>query len=65
MGLTVMAVVAAAVSKKDGGTESGKEENLLVGYKASFWTAFAGMALACVIGAFGLRRMGKVGVKRD
>jgi hypothetical protein len=65
MGLTVMAVVAAAVSKKDEGIGSGKEENLLVGYKASFWTAFAGMGLACVIGAYGLRRMGRVGVKRD
>jgi hypothetical protein len=63
MGLTVMAVVAAAVSDADSG--SSKEEKLLVGYKASFWTAFAGMALACLVGAFGLRRMGKVGLKRD
>jgi len=65
MGLTVMAVIAAAVSKSDENKGSSKEENLLLGYKASFWAAFAGMGLACVIGAFGLRRMGKVGVKKD
>lgn len=65
MGLTIMAVVAAAVSKRDEGTGSGQEENLLVGYKASFWTAFAGMGLACVVGGYGLRGMGRVGVKKD
>ncbi|TVY81172.1 Drug resistance protein [Lachnellula suecica] len=65
LGLTVMAVVAAAVTNNKGDPRKGQEQNLLIGYRASFWTAFACMGLACLIGAFGLRRMGKVGLKKD
>lgn len=65
LGLTLLAVVAASVTKSEGDQGKGREEELLAGYRASFWTAFTSMGLACLIGAFGLRRMGKVGVKRD
>lgn len=67
LGLTLLAVVAAAVTNGEEGKGKGlgREEELLVGYRASFWTAFASMGIACLIGAFGLRRMGNVGVKRD
>ena len=65
VGLTVIAVVAAAVtnSKVDEGKE--RTEELLAGYRAAFWTQFALTGLACLIGAFGLKRIGRVGVKRD
>lgn len=65
LGLTLLAVVSASVtkSKEDYGIDI--EEGLLAGYRAGFWSAFASMALACIIGGVGLRRMGKVGVKND
>lgn len=65
LGLTLIAVVAASVTKNEGDRGMDREEELLAGYRAGFWTAFASMGIACIIGAFGLRRMGKVGVKRD
>ncbi|CZR65503.1 related to transporter (major facilitator superfamily) [Phialocephala subalpina] len=65
LGLTLLAVVAASVTKSERDQGKGREEELLDGYRASFWTVFVSMALACLIGAFGLRRIGKVGVKRD
>ncbi|KAH8766572.1 major facilitator superfamily domain-containing protein [Hyaloscypha finlandica] len=65
LGLTLIAVVAASVTKNEGDRGMRREEELLAGYRAGFWTAFASMGLACIIGAFGLRKMGNVGVKRD
>jgi MFS family permease len=65
LGLTLIAVVAASVTKNEADRGMRREEELLAGYRAGFWTAFASMGLACIIGAFGLRKMGNVGVKRD
>jgi hypothetical protein len=65
LGLTQLAVVSAAVTKSEGGQGKGRREELLVGYRAGFWAGFAMTGLACLIGAFGLRCMGKIGVKRD
>jgi len=64
VGLTVLTVISAAVTQKEGAEET-EERRLLAGYRASFWTAFAVLVGACVIGGVGLRRMGKVGLKRD
>ncbi len=65
LGLTLIAVVAASVTKNEANKGMIKEDGLLAGYRAGFWAAFASMGIACMVGAFGLRRMGKVGVKRD
>ncbi|KFY79779.1 hypothetical protein V499_01275 [Pseudogymnoascus sp. VKM F-103] len=65
LGLTLLAMVATSVTNSKGDQGKGREEDLLAGYRASFWAAFAYMGLACVIGVFGLRRMGRVGVKKD
>lgn len=65
VGLTVIAVVAAAVTNSELGQGKGKAEELLAGYRAGFWAQFAWMGLACLIGAFGLKKMGNVGLKRD
>ena len=35
------------------------------GYRAAFWMIFAWMAASCVLGALGLRKLGKIGEKRD
>lgn len=63
LGLSMLAVVSASVTRAESG--KGVEEGLLAGYRAGFWTAFASMGLASLIGGLGLRKMGKVGVKKD
>lgn len=65
LGLTLMAVVSAAVTASEEDKGKKRDEELFLGYKAGFWTAFAMACVACLIGGFGLRKMGKVGVKRD
>lgn len=64
IGLTVMAVISSS-STMHSGKPISSSDGLMIGYRASFWAAFAWMALACLIGAFGLRGMGRVGLKRE
>jgi len=61
VGLTTMSVVQTTVTKEAEGAPGA----LLDGYRATFWTCFAWMAAACFVGGFGLRKLGKVGVKKD
>ena len=65
IGLTVVGVVSRSATNNSGLPSKNSPAALLVGYRASFWTAFAWTMLACVVGAFGLRKVGKVGLKRD
>ncbi|TVY93504.1 putative MFS-type transporter [Lachnellula willkommii] len=65
IGLTLLAVVSAVVTKKTEDRGKGKDEALFLGFQAGFWTAFALGVPACLVGGFGLRHMGKIGVKRD
>ena len=65
LGLTVMAVISTSATQGTRYREKTTPEALMVGYRASFWTAFAWMLIACLIGGFGLRKAGKVGLKRD
>ena len=64
-GLMVMAVVSTSATTKSKYQDKTKPEALMVGYRASFWAAFSWIIVACVIGAFGLRKVGKVGLKKD
>jgi hypothetical protein len=64
-GFTVMAVVSTSATKKSKYQDKTKPDALMVGYRASFWAAFSWIIIACVIGAFGLRKVGKVGLKED
>lgn len=57
VGLCLMSVVSESAMMKKG--------EVMEGYRAAFWGMFAMMGVACVVGAVGLRRVGKVGVKRD
>ena len=65
IGLTVTSVISASVTKKTHYSDKGSPEALVPGYRASFWTMFACMLLAVVVGGAGLRKLGNVGVKRD
>ena len=62
LGLAVMQVVSKVVTQ-----ESAREEEkaLMKGYRASFWTMLGFMAVCAVIGFLGLRKAGRVGLKRD
>jgi hypothetical protein len=65
IGLTAMAVISSSATKSSKYVEKTEPDALMVGYRASFWAAFSWIALACFIGAFGLRKLGKVGLKKD
>ena len=48
-----------------GGAGSNDPGELLKGYRASFWTMFGYMLVCVVIAVAGLRKAGKVGLKKD
>lgn len=52
-------------SSGDGNSATSEDaRGMLRGYRAGFWTMFASM-VCCVIAIVGLRRTGKVGLKKD
>lgn len=62
VGLAVTAVVASAVTMSKH-NNAGTASDLMGGYRAAFWLCFGvGIAVLGVVG-FGLRRIGKVGIK--
>jgi MFS family permease len=65
IGLTVMAVISSTITEQSKYPKKTSPEALLVGYRATFWVALAWMITTCLIGAFGLCKVGKVGLKRD
>lgn len=73
LGVGVCQVVALGVMDGEGGASHGEgdgafEEDagqVLKGYRASFWTMFAYMVVCGVIAVVGLRKAGRVGLKRE
>jgi len=65
VGLAVMAVIAANVTDHSIYPSKSSLEALLVGYRASYWACFALSCAGVAMGAWGLRSIGIVGVKRD
>ncbi|KAF4232601.1 hypothetical protein CNMCM8980_004848 [Aspergillus fumigatiaffinis] len=62
LGLAILQVISTVVTEESGADETGA---LMAGYRASFWTMFGFMILCTLLGYFGLRKAGKVGLKRD
>ncbi|KAL1959162.1 hypothetical protein VTO42DRAFT_2667 [Malbranchea cinnamomea] len=64
LALAVLQVISILVTDQ---AQSEKEETqaLMEGYRASFWTMLGFMILCTAIGFFGLRKTGRVGLKRD
>ncbi|EAW07069.1 putative MFS transporter [Aspergillus clavatus NRRL 1] len=62
LGLAILQVISTLVTEETGGDRTAA---LMAGYRASFWTMFGFMILCTVMGYFGLRKAGKVGLKRD
>ena len=65
IGLTTMSVISISVTSDSDKKNKSSPAALMEGYRASFWTLFAWMVTACVVGGFGLRKLGKIGEKRD
>ena len=63
LGLAVMAIVSTSITKSQ--TSGSTAEVLLLGYKGAFWTCFGLMASGCALSGFGLRKVGRVGLKRE
>lgn len=63
VGLAVIAVIARSVSEGSGATPH--EAWLMVGFRAAFWTVFAGCVLIIPLSFFGLRNGGLVGKKSN
>lgn len=65
IGLTIIAIISAGVTQGSSYTDKSSPGALMVGYRAVFWTCFGLMVAASAIGAWGLRKAGKVGLKKD
>jgi MFS family permease len=65
VGITIAAIISANVTNKSYYQSKNSPDALMLGYRAVFWTCFGIMILACGIGAVGLRKVGKVGLKRE
>lgn len=65
IGLAITAMVASTVTVDAARGESADPSAVLEGYKAAFWLCFASAIVSCGVGSFGLRRSGKVGLKRE
>ncbi|KAJ4320379.1 hypothetical protein N0V84_005873 [Fusarium piperis] len=63
LGLAILQVVSTMVTEDSDSRD--KVVALMQGYRASFWTMFAFMLLCTVVGLLGLRRAGRIGLKRD
>lgn len=66
VGLALTAAIAASVTRHHEADGSASTDvALLQGYRAAYWTIFAGMVVVCLASSLGLRRVGKVGIKQD
>ncbi|EEP81321.1 predicted protein [Uncinocarpus reesii 1704] len=70
VGLAVTAVVANAVTGAAGssngvGRDAGAVDAVLKGYKAAYWMSFAASAVIVALSWWGLRGIGRIGLKED
>ncbi|KAI5861265.1 integral membrane protein [Durotheca rogersii] len=66
VGLAITAIIASAVTESAAaGPGAETTHATLEGYRSAFWACFASAALSAVIGSIGLRKAGKVGMKKD
>lgn len=65
VGLGVMALISSSVTDESHYADKDAVPALLEGYRATFWACLGLSVLYCLIGTFGLRGIGKVGLKVD
>ena len=64
IGLAITALVASSVTMEAARSELANPLAIVKGYRAAFWLCFSAALVSSLIGAFGLRRSGKVGLKK-
>ena len=65
VGLATSAVIAASVTQHSRISDKEAPAALMEGYRSAFWYVFALSCATGVLFAWGLRGIGKVGIKRD
>ncbi|KAL8687547.1 MAG: hypothetical protein Q9218_006316 [Villophora microphyllina] len=65
VGLAIMANISTSVTNHSDYQNKTSPAALLQGYRVTFWVSFVWMILATAIGGLGLRRAGKIGLKRE
>ena len=64
VGLALVAVIAASVTRSSEFSDKQSPRALLQGYRATFWFCFALILTTFIVSAWGLRRVGTVGHKK-
>lgn len=65
IGLSVIQVIASSVTDSSHDGDKSSTQALKKGYGAAFWFMFGAMVFSCLVCIVGLRRVGRVGLKRD
>lgn len=65
VGLATSGVIAATVTAHSNFEDKGSPMALMEGYRAAFWYTFAGSVATALVFTWGLRGIGRVGVKRE
>jgi MFS family permease len=65
IGPAITAIIAAGITDAASSGGGNQSDATLKGYRAAFWTCFAGAVVSAIISFFGLRKAGKVGMKKD
>jgi nitrate/nitrite transporter NarK len=65
VGLAITAMITTSVTSTKITNNASVVDAMLGGYRASFWTCFAVHVLVLIVAAFGLRNVGKVGLKAE
>jgi MFS family permease len=65
IGLALIGIVSESFIQRSPHADKTGPEALADGYRAAFWTAFGWMLLICVVALVSLRKVERVGLKRD
>lgn len=65
IGLALIGIVSETFTQRSPHPDKKGPAALADGYRAAFWTAFGWMLLICVVALMSLRKVERVGVKRD
>lgn len=65
IGLAVTAMIASSVTMEAKKGNSANSQSALDGYMAAFWMCFAAAIVSCLVSSVGLRKSGKVRLKRE
>lgn len=63
--LAITAVIASSVTLAQHGKDESAQEMLMDGYRVTFWACFGASMTSLAITIFGLRKIGKVGIKQE